>query len=49
LTPAERSRLGTGSPRCTVVIDDASGKIVQRSIEPNLSDLQAAFRRIGVT
>jgi cytochrome oxidase Cu insertion factor (SCO1/SenC/PrrC family) len=33
----------------TVVIYDATGKIVQRSIEPNLSDLQAAFRRIGVT
>ena len=33
----------------TVVVYDAGGNIVQRSIEPTLSDLQAAFRRIGVT
>jgi hypothetical protein len=32
----------------TVVIYDAEGRIVQRSIEPTLPDLQAAFRRLGV-
>jgi hypothetical protein len=32
----------------TVVVYDASGKIVQRSVEPTYGDLQAAFRRVGV-
>jgi hypothetical protein len=32
----------------TVVIYDATGKIVERTVEPTLSDLQAAFRRVGV-
>jgi hypothetical protein len=32
----------------TVVIYDAGGKIVERTVEPTLNDLQAAFRRVGV-
>lgn len=32
----------------TVIVYDATGKIVQRSIEPTYGDLQAAFRRVGV-
>jgi hypothetical protein len=32
----------------TVVVYDAAGKIVDRSIEPSLSDLRSAFRRAGV-
>jgi hypothetical protein len=32
----------------TVVVYDATGKIVERSVEPTLNDLQAAFRRVGV-
>lgn len=32
----------------TVVVYDATGKIVERTVEPTLSDLQAAFRRVGV-
>jgi cytochrome oxidase Cu insertion factor (SCO1/SenC/PrrC family) len=32
----------------TVVVYDAAGKIVQRSIEPTLADLQAALRGVGV-
>jgi hypothetical protein len=32
----------------TVVVYDATGKIVERSVEPTYGDLQTAFRRVGV-